>query len=90
MNFKYCSISQFCDHVGHDPTRDRLESIDWNQLLEQQGYVSVELDYQSDITLLQAYHWCCEQFGKEHFTWTGSRHWFESEQNAALFMLRWS
>ena len=90
MNSKYRSISEFITHVIQEPTRNQLESVDWNQLLEQQDYVSVELGYRSYITSQEAYDWCCEQFGKEHFTWTGSRHWFESEQDAALFMLRWS
>jgi hypothetical protein len=37
----------------------------------------------------ECYDWCGEQFGPEHFAWTGSKFWFETESDAIMFALRW-
>ena len=34
--------------------------------------------------------WCEQQFGKDSYTWTGSRFWFDRTEDAALFALRWA
>jgi hypothetical protein len=36
------------------------------------------------------HHWCEQQFGKDHYAWTGSTFWFETEKDATLFGLRWA
>ena len=38
----------------------------------------------------QIHAWCREHVGEKHYSWTGSTFWFESEQDAALFALRWA
>jgi hypothetical protein len=36
------------------------------------------------------HHWCEQQFGKDHYAWTGSTFWFETKKDATLFGLRWA
>ena len=68
-----------------------LDPIDWNRILADRGYVSVPIGYrvrqQGDRTIRLA--WCVEQFGEEHYAWTGSNFWFETEKDAIMFSLRW-
>lgn len=68
-----------------------LDPIDWNSILADRGYVPVPIGYrvrrQGDRTARLA--WCVEQFGEEHYAWTGSNFWFETESDAVLFALRW-
>jgi len=60
----------------------------WHQRFRAGGYYSAEADLNhpwQDI-----HEWCRAQFGEDHYTWTGSTFWFETEQAAVLFSLRWS
>jgi hypothetical protein len=65
------------------------DPIPWNDLLQKQGYYSVPskgfMSLRNPPT-----EWCKEQFGDDHFVWTGSDFWFETEAAAVLFALRWS
>lgn len=38
----------------------------------------------------EAHKWCQEYIDKKHYTWTGFAFWFDREQDAILFVLRWS
>lgn len=68
-----------------------FEPIDWNACLADCGYVSVPIGVRvhksGERTAMRA--WCDEQFGEEHYAWTGSKFWFETEQDAIMFALRW-
>ena len=66
--------------------KETLEPLDWNSVFEDQGYYSVLLRPRNK----ECYEWCAEQFGKEHFAWTGSKFFFETEQDAIMFKLRWA
>ena len=68
----------------HDAGR-LVEPLDWNDLFEISGYVSVKSSSDYKVCC----DWCREQFGPEHFAWTGSKFWFESEKDAIMFTLRW-
>ncbi len=60
----------------------------WHQRFRAAGYRPVEVGLHhsgQDI-----HEWCCDQFGEDHYVWTGSKFWFETEQAAVLFALRWS
>lgn len=83
------NIREFTAHVLK--MRDEkilLEPIPWNDLLREHGYYSVPsagfLSLHNSRT-----DWCREQFGDDHFVWTGSDFWFETESAAVLFALRW-
>lgn len=54
------------------------------------GYHSVLLGYRGHLEWQEVHAWCKNHFGEDHYTWTGSRFWFEQEHDAVLFALRWS
>jgi len=62
-----------------------IEPANWNGLFLLNGYISVELSPRDK----ECYEWCKEQFGSDHFAWTGSNFWFETEKDAIMFTLRW-
>lgn len=74
--------------------REFLNSLDrnsmvprkWKDLLREQGYypVAAGLGSWADI-----HEWCNQHIGEQHYTWTGEVFWFETEQAAMLFTLRW-
>lgn len=57
----------------------------------QAGYYPVKLGMLGVVGEWQECHrWCREHVGEQHYSWTGSTFWFETEQAAALFALRWA
>jgi hypothetical protein len=81
------SIGEFIRLVQR--LRDEKETVrplDWNSTLEDQGFHSVKVSPWNN----EVYEWCTEQYGIEHFAWTGSKFFFETEQDAIMFTLRWS
>jgi len=62
-----------------------IEPINWNYLFLLYGYIPVDLSPKNK----ECYDWGREQFGPEHFAWTGSKFWFETEKDAIMFTLRW-
>lgn len=64
--------------------------FDWRCAYDSQGYFSVLLGYEGYNNWADVHRWCEEHIGKEHYSWTGSRFWFDSIDNAALFSLKWS
>ena len=61
--------------------------VDWDKFLEAGGYYSVHLSkytHWSDIM-----QWCNQVIGADHYTWTGYTMWFEREEDAVMFALRW-
>ena len=62
----------------------------WSTRFQDAGYFSVPLTDNNRIHQWQDVHrWCEHEFGERHYTWTGSIFWFETEEAAAWFALRW-
>ena len=80
------SIGEFTAQVQalHD-TKEILEPLDWNSILEDAGYYSIKFRPKTK----QCWDWCAKEFGLGHIAWTGSKFWFESEKDAIMFTLRW-
>lgn len=79
-------IRQFCQQLSD--THNNVDfNIDWNGELERAGYYYVVL--QKHDTWQEIHQWCTTHIGKEHYTWTGSKFWFDDSQNAMLFTLMW-
>lgn len=57
---------------------------------DQGGYHSVVLGFQRHREWTTVHAWCRDHIGEDHYTWTGSRFWFENEQDAVMFLLRWA
>ena len=86
------SIRAFTDHVIKMADEKHLfEPVDWNAMLADHGYVPVPIGVRvrkpGERNAMRA--WCLEQLGEEHFVWTGSNYWFETESDAIMFALRW-
>lgn len=65
----------------------KMPDIKWADTLRNAGYHSVRI---SMSRWTDVHPWCNENFGEEHYTWTGTSFWFETEQDAILFALKWS
>lgn len=67
------------------------ECVTWDQRLKSAGYYSIKISGPNCIDRWEDIHdWCKEKFGNDHYAWTGTVFWFEREQHAVWFALRWS
>lgn len=82
------SIREFLNSIDIDAIP---KTIDWNSLLTEQKFFSVEFDA---ITLnnhyIEIHQWCKDTVGDSHYVWTGSKMWFETTEAALLFSIKWS
>lgn len=62
-------------------------NVHWREILIKQGYYPVSADPRK---WGEIHYWCQEQVGENHYTWTGEVFWFETEQAAVMFALRWA
>ncbi len=83
------SIQDYIDSVLSS-TNYRTADVDWRRRFTEQGYYTV-LPGQHGLRLWNEMHeWCEKHIGVKHYSWTGSRFWFETEDAAFRFTLRWS
>ena len=55
------------------------------------GYYPVQLGMLGLVGEWQECHrWCRDYIGENHYSWTGSTFWFETEKAAIWFALRWA
>lgn len=94
MVMKKDCILDFVDTwQAYDQTKSDIVrlGVNWNARFREAGYYSVELTKNAITNWWGDVHkWCGETFGKEHYTWVGETFWFETEQAAVWFALRWS
>lgn len=64
--------------------------VDWARRLGDAKYYYTSPCKTSMRQWQEIHKWCEQQFGKEHYAWTGNVFWFESANDATLFALRWS
>lgn len=62
--------------------------IHWDTRFQDAGYFSVEFNALKNWQ--EVHEWCRRWIGEEHYSWTGSVFWFESEKAASWFALKWS
>lgn len=80
------SIGEFVSQVQeYREYEGILTPIDWNDLLEDAGYYSIEFRPKTQA----CWDWCAKEFGLGHIAWTGSKFFFETEKDAIMFTLRW-
>lgn len=77
------------DKEPSDPTRS-YTNPQWHHRFRDAGYFCVHPAVDSLSKWPKMHEWCQEQFGRDHYSWTGSTFWFENEQDAVLFTLKWS
>lgn len=77
----------FQEPVSHSPTETGTR---WRAAYGRAGYLPVKSGLLGrDGEWQEIHRWCREHIGERHYAWTGSTFWFETEQAAALFALRW-
>jgi len=83
------SIGRFIeDWKQHDLRFGSLTVMpDWYSRFLKAGYHHVEIGNMFEWS--SVHKWCREQFGEDHYNWTGSIFWFETERDATFFALRW-
>jgi hypothetical protein len=85
------TIKEFIDHISKLRYNNELvEPIDWNDIFQSRGYFGVKVPKNTLDNGNEQWHWCNENFGSDNFTWTGDQYWFEYEEHALWFALRWS
>ena len=78
---------QWDEGKEYDPQANR----DWARRLAEAGYYSVKVGRIFIEHEWQNIHgWCEDQFGENHYVWTGTTWWFETDRDAVLFALRWA
>lgn len=77
------------DKEPSDPTRS-YTNPQWHHRFRDAGYFCVHPAVDNLSKWPKMHEWCQEQFGRDHYAWTGSTFWFENEQDAVLFTLKWS
>ncbi len=86
-------IQDFIDSWQQYDSKDRgpvRNQINWSYRFRDAGYFCVHPTVDSMSKWPNMHEWCHEQFGREHYSWTGSTFWFETEKAAILFTLRWA
>ena len=64
--------------------------LDWRKQSRENGYFEVCRSKQPPPAQYIIGQWCVDKFGSEHYSWDGTSWWFDSEENAVLFALRWA
>jgi len=80
------SIREFTRRIDRVDTHSQPAL--WHQRFRAAGYYPVKVSLKQPWVYI--HEWCQDQFGEDHYTWTGGTFWFETEQAAVLFSLRWS
>ena len=66
-----------------------IDRKNWYDILGSGGYIQVKFPNTDWNLTRQVAAWCRENFGVDHYYWTGGVFWFDSEEQAVLFALRW-
>jgi hypothetical protein len=74
-----------------DNQSDFLYGVNWNHRFTSAGYYSADVGSRSTMEVSAMVAWCREQFPQGGFSWTGPDpvFWFDSKENAVLFIMRW-
>jgi hypothetical protein len=62
-------------------------NVDWAQRYIDAGYHRIIISQFDNWT--EVHDWCEEELGREHYSWNGANFWFETEEDAFRFALRW-
>lgn len=81
------NIQAFADRVSSNK-REIEARGGWRTVFLESGYYPAHAVNTKEWS--EMHRWCCDQFGVEHYSWTGSTFWFENEKDVLLFALRWS
>ena len=70
--------------------KGNLPFPNWESRLRDAGYYHAMYTGDGKNLWSDVHRWCEKHVGKKHYAWTGFTFWFDNEQNAIFFALRWS
>lgn len=83
------NIREYTDYIKSTDPHWRKAGYVWSRVYEKMNYPSILLGPHGHQQWTEVHQWCRENIDEKHYTWTGSRFWFDREEDAALFALRW-
>jgi hypothetical protein len=93
-DYVYTEIQSISEFIKQTKKKYQLGDLDgypndpdWPKILQENNFYSCPLKKLDNWP--NVHKWCEWQFGSEHYVWTGSTFWFETEQAQLLFMLTW-
>jgi hypothetical protein len=83
-------LKPFADFIREWRERDRNkhQDVDWTRRYIDAGYYRIVISSARHWT--EIHEWCKQEIGNSHYSWTGSNFWFETQEDAFRFALRWS
>lgn len=70
-----------------------LVYLNWNHRFRDAGYIGVAISDSYIFPNKNIEIWCNENIGEDHYAWVGApdqfTYWFENEETALQFSLRW-
>jgi hypothetical protein len=84
------NLKQVIEHAKKTDPLFGASDYDSRALFVKKGYHSVVLGFDAHRMWPEVHDWCKQNIGEQHYVCTGSRFWFEREQDAVWFALRWS
>ena len=65
-------------------TRNR---VNWMVRFQEAGYHKITITVSN--SWIPIHEWCEQIIGRNNYAWTGNTFWFETEEDAVAFKLRW-
>ena len=84
------NMKQVIEHAKKTDPFFGTTDNDARALFVKKGYHSVLLGVKSHLMWPDVHDWCKQNIGEQHYSWTGSRFWFEHREHAVWFALKWS
>ena len=84
------TIRDFAEHrrVDHITAKNDFWSKNVREEYQAAGYYPIEVSFLWQWG--EIHEWCHDHIGRDHYSWTGSTFWFETEKAAMWFALRWA
>lgn len=82
----FIEVWKYYDRKLDSERRNRLY-VNWNDRFSVGGYHKVTIS--NDGSWAAMHEWCRKTVGEKNYAWAGSTFWFEKEEDAIEFTLRW-
>jgi hypothetical protein len=83
------NIREYIDYIKVVDPMVLKPGHDWRTTLDKM-YPRVSLGRHGRLRWNEVHVWCQDQFGVEHYAWSGDVFWFDRKEDAVMFALRWS
>ena len=80
------SVRNFTDDYYYD----QKSVLDWNNILEKEGYYRVGITRSDSQTWVEIHAWCKNNIDPKDYVWVGFNFYFTQPNDAVLFALKWA